>query len=52
METDPTANPNKKYTKTIEFNILDNHRLANGTLCRKCIQGVLCKEHGGGSGTG
>ena len=30
FETDPTANPNKKYTKIQEFNILDNYRMDDG----------------------
>ena len=46
-ETDPTANPNKKYTKIQEFNILDNYRLDDGTMCHACVQGRSCPKHGG-----
>ena len=47
FETDPTANPNKKYTKIQEFNILDNYRMDDGQLCYKCTQGKHCEKHGG-----
>lgn len=46
-ELDPTANTDKKVTKFQEFNILDNFRLDDGTLCYNCTQGQKCKLHGG-----
>ena len=48
-EIDPTANPNKKVTKIEEFDILDNYRQEDGSMCYACVQGRVCPVHGGQS---